>query len=269
MYKVALLGEGSVGKTSLVRRFVHNKFDDKYMRTLGANIYKRDIVVKEGKKMYDVHLQIWDVLGQDAYTTVINSALKNVKGVIFVTDLTKRKSLLNLKKWIDRVYRNVGSASFIFIGNKTDIGDRAFGLSELERYSEAYNGVSLLTSAKSGANVEICFQHIADRLIAKKIAPPRDQIKLPHFTHKVSPWVQTADQMIDEFCMELGGYERAMPVTRTVFKNSKCDFEKLNSDDLDSILESLTDIIMDEKGPDIADEFRDKMKAMISEQIEA
>ena len=94
-------------------------------------------------------------------------------------------------------------------------------------------------------------------------------LPLPHFTHQVSPWVQTADQMIDEFCMELGGYERAMPVTRTVFKNSKCDFEKLNSDDLEGILDSLTDIIMDEKGPDIADEFRDKMKAMISEQIKA
>ena len=106
VYKVALLGDGSVGKTSLVRRFVHNRYDDKYMRTLGANIYKRHVLYQRecDKEECEVHLQIWDVLGQDVYTTVINSALNKVKGVIFVTDVTKRKSLINLKKWIDRVW---------------------------------------------------------------------------------------------------------------------------------------------------------------------
>ena len=265
VFKVALLGDAKVGKTSLVRRFVHNKYDDKYLRTLGANIYKKDMVVEGKKRKYNIHFQIWDVLGQEDYTTVINSALNRVKGVIFVADVTNRESLVNLRKWIDRVYRNVGSATFVFVGNKADLPDKTFGMTELHQHSDPFKGVSIFASAKSGANVEACFALLANRLMRKTIAPPRDTVDLPKFSSVIDTKVHTADKLIDEFCKELGGYERAMPVTRTVFRNSKCDFEHLRQEDLEDILSALTDIILDEKGVDPATEFKDRMQVLIDE----
>ena len=258
-YKVVLLGDGKVGKTSLVRKFVKNVFDDKYMATLGTNIYLKELNIKQGDHKIKVTLSLWDVLGQKSYQHVIKGALKGTAGVIFVTDLTNRDSLLNLQEWIHTVYSHLDNATFLFLGNKSDVADKEFGLIELTETANVYNSPALLTSAKSGENVETGFELIANRIMNEVKCPAKDEVEFPEFTEVIDPRIKASDQMIDLFCEELGGYERVMPVTRIVFKNLKIDFKNPSSEDLERLKEQFVDIVRDEKGDTIATYLKDRL----------
>jgi GTPase SAR1 family protein len=77
VYKLVLAGEGAVGKTSLVKQFVYSHFEEKYIKTLGTNIYKKDIAMGPNKENLDTHLQVWDVLGQKVFQAIIKTALSS------------------------------------------------------------------------------------------------------------------------------------------------------------------------------------------------
>jgi small GTP-binding protein len=259
-FKVVLLGDGKVGKTSLVRKFVKNVFDEKYLATLGTNVYLKELDIKQGSDMYKVTLSIWDVLGQKAYQHVIKGALKGTRGVIYVCDLTNRESLLNLKEWIWTVYQNLDRSVFIFFGNKADLKKKEFGISELNETASVFNSPALLTSAKTGENVEVGFQSLGTRILNEMFCPLEAQVELPEFSPNIDPITQATDQIMDLFCEELGGYERVMPVTRIVFKNLGIDFKDPSKEDLLRLIDQLMDITSDEKGATVAKQLGEKMK---------
>src|SRR5438094_9601185 len=103
--KVCLVGEAAVGKTSLIRRFVQDDFDDRYITTLGAKVSKREIVFDmPDRKRIQMDITIWDIMGEKGFQDLLKEAFfYGAKGVLAVADLTRRRTLDDLDDWIHSV----------------------------------------------------------------------------------------------------------------------------------------------------------------------
>ncbi len=113
--KIVLLGDGAVGKTSLVRRFVDQKFDDKYITTIGVNVKKKEL------EDLDLKFMIWDIYGQKLNTKLHASNYSGAEGAIIVYDLTRKASFENINFWLKDLFSVTGEIPFIVVGNKFDI----------------------------------------------------------------------------------------------------------------------------------------------------
>ena len=159
--KICLLGTSGVGKTSLVARFVHSLFSEKYLTTVGVKIDKK-IVPVDGT---EVTLVIWDLAGDDDFQRLEASYLRGTSGYLLVADGTRQVTLdlaLELQK---RVAANLGAAPFILALNKFDLTPQ-WEVSEARIAAlTAENFTVARTSAKEGAGVETVFADLARRMI--------------------------------------------------------------------------------------------------------
>ncbi|MCK5562457.1 MAG: GTP-binding protein [Thermoplasmata archaeon] len=176
--KVCLLGDIAVGKTSLIRRFVLDQFDDKYISTVGTKVTKKkmDFEFPEANCSVEVTLLIWDIMGQAL--DVLESTLsqyerylpqkdfyRNAKAAIIVCDLTRKETLEHIADWVKSLFEIVGEVPLIFACNKYDLMDQAdFDLNKVMEIASKFKTKSFLTSAKSNDNVEEMFQTIGDKL---------------------------------------------------------------------------------------------------------
>lgn len=162
--KICLVGEGAVGKTSMIRRFVVDQFSDDYIMTLGAKVTKKEVEVPlPGKGLRArVELLIWDVMGQPKFRELLEDVyFQGASGILAVADLTRRATLDALFEWIDRVDRITAHAPVVFAVNKADLRGKAqFGDADIARLARAFHGEFLMTSAKTGENVEEAFQRM-------------------------------------------------------------------------------------------------------------
>jgi len=152
--KICLLGGFGVGKTSLVSRYVHSIFSDKYLTTLGVKIEKKAVTVEEKS----VELIIWDLHGDDEFQKVNMSYLRGASGYLLVADGTRRFSIDTALGLHETARRSIGKVPFILVVNKVDLADSwEIDPTALERF-----GVPVVrTSAKSGENVEDTFAALA------------------------------------------------------------------------------------------------------------
>ena len=132
-FKILVLGDSNVGKTSLLLSYVDNFFPESHIATIGVEYKLKSITVKN----IDVKLQLWDTSGQERFRSITSNFLRNADGIIFVYDITNKKSFDGLKGWI-RDAENVGGGfEKIIIGNKSDLeGKRQVSLEVLEKYGE-------------------------------------------------------------------------------------------------------------------------------------
>jgi small GTP-binding protein len=266
IYKLVLVGEGGVGKTSLIKQFVYSKYDDKYIKTLGTNIYSKEISLGEGPQLKYIHLQIWDVLGQNTFQAIIKSALRNAQGIIFVCDLTRLDSFKKLNVWIDYAYRFCERASFIFMANKADLPNRQFDEKEIKTYANKFKSPFFLTSAKTGENVEFSFKLIAQKIYNKEFAPPKETIKLEPSKVEIKPAIKVEDNIINLFCIEAGGFEVTMPIIRKQFQKLNIDFENPSKEDLEKVIAKLIDYIRFIKDETTAKELAIKLRRNLYEK---
>ena len=181
MKKIVLLGDSAVGKTSLIRRFVHDQFSDSYISTIGTKVSKKEMQITFEGDEYDINLMVWDMLGREGYVSTQARQLVGAQGVIIVGDLTRPETLQNMEKyWIPMVLRTIGTVKlpFLFLGNKSDIADQdqlSSALEIMEDLETRYNygmkecipkelNTWFLTSALEGDKVEDAFQSIAHLL---------------------------------------------------------------------------------------------------------
>lgn len=159
--KICLVGEGAVGKTSLIRRCVRDEFEDSYLETIGTKVSKKtvEIVRPEGEPVVRLDMAIWDVMGQQRFRELLKDAyFSGVQGVLAVADFTRRETLDELYVWIDRVDRIVSQVPVVLVVNKVDLTAHAqFGEADAARAARAFKAEFLLASAKNGANVEEAF----------------------------------------------------------------------------------------------------------------
>src|SRR5881397_3164487 len=164
--KVCLVGEAAVGKTSLIRRFVLENFDDKYIQTLGTKVSKKELTSSspDGSGELKIDMTIWDIMGQKGFRELLKEAyFYGARGILAVCDVTRKKTLEDLDDWIEGVYSVTGKVPIQFLANKWDLRDRAeFGETELLQAIRAYDSPFALTSAKTGENVEPSFTSLAE-----------------------------------------------------------------------------------------------------------
>lgn len=161
-----MLGDPGVGKTSLIRRFVKDEFSDKYLSTIGTKVSEKDLRLKQAGADVLMHLVIWDIAGQQSFTSVSPTLFKGSQGALIICDLTRKKTLDNLHNWIYNLGKNAGEVPFVVLVNKWDLVDRkAFELVDVERVAEGHKAVCLCTSAKTGHNVEGAFKRLGEFML--------------------------------------------------------------------------------------------------------
>ena len=161
--KICLLGEAAVGKTSLVYRFIENKFRDNYKSTLGVNLLKKDMVIDE---YGGVSAQIWDLGGQESFKSLRKLYLEGANGAFVIFDTTKRKTFDKLDEWIQSFKEARGNRPLLLIGNKIDLKDKLkVDESEAKEYAEKNSMDFIFTSAKTGENVEVAFKELVKTIL--------------------------------------------------------------------------------------------------------
>lgn len=181
--KVCLLGDSAVGKTSLIRRFIFDKFDDKYISTVGTKVTKKSMKIpySEFDRNVDLTLMIWDITGQ--HVERLSSTLtqyehyvppknyfRNAKGAIIVCDITREDTFNNLSKWVNHLFELSGKVPLIITGNKLDLIDETdFEIAKLSKFAISKNSERILTSAKTGENVEKMFYTIGDMIVNEAV----------------------------------------------------------------------------------------------------
>jgi small GTP-binding protein len=166
--KVILLGDGAVGKTSLIRRFVHDEFDDNYIFTIGAKVTRQDVWIECEGVETRVIMMIWDIMGQTDYHKTQKDAFKGASAAMLVCDLTRKETLDSLGKyWIPEFEKVVGKVPMVFMGNKADLTKEKMDKRDFEHAVQRMSSgsVCLETSAKTGQNVLESFEAVALQLV--------------------------------------------------------------------------------------------------------
>eukprot|EP00128_Syssomonas_multiformis_P000086 Colp12_sorted_trinity150504_noHs@14577 len=161
-FKLVFLGEQSVGKTSLITRFMYDSFDNTYQATIGIDFLSKTMYLEDRT----VRLQLWDTAGQERFRSLIPSYIRDSSVAVVVYDITNRTSFQQTTKWIDDVRTERGNDVIIMlVGNKTDLGDkRQVSIEEGEAKAKELNVMFIETSAKAGYNVKQLFRRVAAAL---------------------------------------------------------------------------------------------------------
>ncbi|MHA1804529.1 MAG: Rab family GTPase [Promethearchaeota archaeon] len=161
-FKIVLLGNPGVGKTSLVYRFIENKFRSDYKSTLGVNLLKKEI--KYNEKV--ISLQIWDLGGQESFRSLRKLYLEGSHGGFLVFDLTNKKSFEDLPEWMGDFKNIRGELPLILIGNKRDLSDSVqVEDGQVEEFAKTHDLTHYITSAKTGEGVEDAFLELTKSIL--------------------------------------------------------------------------------------------------------
>jgi small GTP-binding protein len=169
LWKLVFLGEGGVGKTSLVGRYVYDSFEGDYLATIGAAMHTKPI------KLDDIlcKLVIWDIAGQDDFAQLRKAYYNNASGAFFVFDTTRPETIERIEEWIEALTAVTGKIPIVLLENKIDLESK-IDREKLEQIAEKLDLKLIQTSAKEDTNVEKAFlemtQEILERSRAKKFS---------------------------------------------------------------------------------------------------
>ena len=159
-FKIVLVGDFATGKSSLVRRFVENSFSEDYISSIGVSISRKTITTKE----HDTNMMIWDIEGQTEYKPIFKQYLLGAKGFVIVADLTRKKTIENIKEHIKLCEEICSSLPICIALNKLDIASTSYNIQDLKKLSN--NIIQVYeTSAKEGTVVEDMFVALNNRII--------------------------------------------------------------------------------------------------------
>mmetsp|Transcript_33792 Transcript_33792/g.38419 ORF Transcript_33792/g.38419 Transcript_33792/m.38419 type:complete len:238 (+) Transcript_33792:1-714(+) len=161
-YKLVFLGDQSVGKTSIINRFMYDTFDANYQATIGIDFLSKSMYLDEKT----IKLQLWDTAGQERFRSLIPSYIRDSSLAVIVYDITNRKSFESVNKWVEDIRNERGSEVIIMlVGNKVDLEDRrVIPKTEGEKLAKSLEVLFMETSAKEGTNVKSLFKKLASSL---------------------------------------------------------------------------------------------------------
>ncbi len=263
--KVLLLGDGAVGKTSLVRKYVMDKFDDKYITTIGTKVTKKVLEFKMKGEAVELTMMLWDILGQKGYTGIQRSSYKGAEGIIFVCDTTRPETLKSLEDyWIPEAISVVGSVPFVFAVNKSDLPDGQISEGEIKTLAERYSAPYFFTSAKTGLNVEDMFKALGRAVLGEarqSVEPP--PVSAGSRANTDNWLVRATDSIIQDFCTQYGDYDMGMAIIRRKSEEAGLDVKAPTEAALRKLVLLLYDAEADVKGEDAARQNRTRRKLMI------
>ena len=164
-YKIILVGDPGVGKTSILTKFLTNEFQSVYSSTIGVEFKLKDIYVNNNC----ARLKIWDTCGQEKFRAITRQYFKNSNGVFIVFDLTNKDTIKRLNVWMKDINDNITNDFFVFlIGNKVDIKDRDISISEEAKQFANNQKINYYeVSAKTGSGIYNVFEKMANKLVTK------------------------------------------------------------------------------------------------------
>ncbi|XP_034489864.1 ras-related protein Rab-35 [Drosophila innubila] len=183
MFKLLIIGDSGVGKSSLLIRFSDDTFSGSYITTIGVDFKIRTVMI-DGLR---VKLQIWDTAGQERFRTITSTYYRGTHGVIIVYDVTNGDSFANVRRWLEEIQNNCDVVNKVLVGNKNDDPDRKVVITEdAERFARQMEIQLFETSAKDNLNVEDMFLSITGQVLKHKLRTaaedqPKDRI---HITGK-------------------------------------------------------------------------------------
>jgi small GTP-binding protein len=164
--KVCLLGDFAVGKTSLVRRFVYDLFDEKYISTIGVKVSRKTVAVPTTDgTVVELTMMLWDLAGSEDFSQMRGSYMRGAAGAILVCDLTRPESLANLDGYLADLRQVSPQAMVIVVANKSDSPEQYLLLSQVEAGAARLGAKCFVTSARTGENVEDIFRHLGRTLV--------------------------------------------------------------------------------------------------------
>ncbi|HYY48288.1 MAG TPA: Rab family GTPase [Thermoplasmata archaeon] len=169
--KVCMAGQAAVGKTSLIRRYVLDEFDDRYLATLGTKITKKALSLPDpkGGEPRTVHVILWDIMGTPTVRDLLKDAYYHgAEGIFAVADQTRKATLPELDGWSRSIRSVAGDIPTFGMVNKHDLPrDKAFKDGEIEAFFEKRGWPWAYTSAKSGEGVEDSFRRLVERILER------------------------------------------------------------------------------------------------------
>jgi len=170
IYKVVLLGEAGVGKTSLIQRYINNKFSDDYVTSFTAQFLRKVIDFSDGKRIV---IDIWDTAGQEKYRALAKVYYKSANAVVLVYDITSAESFKVMKEyWYEQV-KEVDTENFIIAiaANKSDLyEEREVEDKEGEEFAQSVGAIFVPTSAKNESGATALFENIARKILDPSFA---------------------------------------------------------------------------------------------------
>src|SRR5213594_1118997 len=182
--KLALMGEGGVGKTSLIRRFVLNEYQDTYLHTVGTRVSKVELTVPHGADTeVQMDMSIFDIMGQRGFKDLVRETYYHgSQALMGVCDLTRKDSLYALNEWIPSALEIAGDVPVYLIVNKRDLEERrAISEEEVRHVAEAFAAPIVYASARTGALFDDAFDALAVELVRRhsRPAPRRAVLRRP------------------------------------------------------------------------------------------
>lgn len=170
IYKLIVIGDPAVGKTSLLTKFASNKFENEYLPTVGVNIVKELVNLKVQGGSTEVNLLIWDIAGQPQFYMLHKPYFNGADGMMLVFDITRSSSFSNVNNWYNTAVKyGLSGVPRILVGNKIDLKEERKIIQPMaDHLSEKLNAPYFETSAVTGQNIKLVFEKIAELLYHSK-----------------------------------------------------------------------------------------------------
>jgi small GTP-binding protein len=167
IYKIIVIGDPAIGKTSLIRKFVKDQFEIDYIPTVGVNISKQPVELTINGRDLHINLMIWDLAGQPQFHLLHKVYYNGANGIILAFDLTRSYTFMNVKNWFGEIVKyGLSDKPIVLVGNKADLPEkRVVSEAHIEHMKEQLGIQAYLeTSAKEGENVDQLFNDIAQMI---------------------------------------------------------------------------------------------------------
>ncbi|MFQ6061137.1 MAG: Rab family GTPase, partial [Thermoplasmata archaeon] len=179
--KVCLVGDCGVGKTSLIRRLLHDEFNERYVPTPSTEVSKVEYrFLANPDSEVVLEMDIWDITGQKAFRKFLSdSYFYNSRSIVAVCDATRKSTLEEIEEWVDAGRRIAGDIPTHTLANKMDLEDRVV-LNDvlIKKICNKLNSSVFFVSAKTGANVDLVFQMIAEKVLENAMAELEENEKI-------------------------------------------------------------------------------------------
>lgn len=171
VFKIIIVGDPGVGKTSLLLRYIEDRFEEEYLTTIGVDFYIQTLTIEDK----EIKLQIWDTGGQEKFSFMRPGYYMGSVGAVIVYDATQPASFQNLKKWMDEVQKYCPNVPLIIVENKVDLM-RMVSRDAVKRFINTYKLPLFETSAKDNLNVTNLFRYFSRMLLTLQIQPKKPEL---------------------------------------------------------------------------------------------
>ncbi|XP_075154687.1 RAS oncogene family member Rab35 isoform X2 [Haematobia irritans] len=172
LFKLLIIGDSGVGKTSLLLRFSDDTFNSSHISTIGVDFKIRTFTIDDQQ----VKVQIWDTAGQERFRTITSTYYRGTHGVIVVYDVTDGGSFQNIRKWLQEIHENCNAVNIVLVGNKNDDPERkVVDTEDSQRFAQSM-GIQLFeTSAKNNTGVNEMFHSITEQVLRHKLQMAKEE----------------------------------------------------------------------------------------------